>query len=77
MNPHLPRRQKVTPVDLPHQATTVPAPDAPAGPGPFQLAVLGAMQGMPVYGGTVPPHVVARRRARNKQARLSRRANRR
>jgi hypothetical protein len=29
-----------------------------------------------VYEGTVPAHVKAKRRARNKQARLSRRANR-
>jgi hypothetical protein len=33
--------------------------------------------GKHVYGGTVPPAVVARRRAANKVARKSRRANRR
>jgi hypothetical protein len=38
--------------------------------------VLGALQGKHVYGGTVPDHVVAKRRARNKAARRSRRINR-
>jgi hypothetical protein len=33
--------------------------------------------GKHIYGGTVPPAVVARRRAANKVARASRRANRR
>lgn len=32
--------------------------------------------GKHVYGGTVPPHVIAKRRARNKAARKSRRINR-
>lgn len=38
--------------------------------------ILAALQGKHVYGGTVPEHVVAKRRARNKQARASRKANR-
>ena len=33
--------------------------------------------GKHIYGGTVPPEIVARRRAANKMARKSRRANRR
>lgn len=33
--------------------------------------------GKHIYGGTVPAHVVAKRRARNKAARISRRSNRR
>lgn len=32
--------------------------------------------GKPIYEGTVPPKVIARRRARNKVARMSRRINR-
>lgn len=35
-----------------------------------------ARSGKPIYEGTVPDHVIARRRARNKVARASRRANR-
>ena len=47
-----------------------------------QRAILAALNaqaqqsGKHVYGGTVPPHVIARRRRRNKIAKLSRRANR-
>jgi hypothetical protein len=42
----------------------------------FQRAVLGALQRKPMYLGTVPADVVARRRARNKRARAARRHNR-
>jgi hypothetical protein len=38
--------------------------------------MLHALQGKPIYLGTVPPKVVARRRARNKRARRARRQNR-
>lgn len=40
------------------------------------VKMLTALSGMQVYGGTVPAKVVARRRAANKVARASRRANR-
>jgi hypothetical protein len=40
-------------------------------------AILAGLQGKQMYEGTVPEHVKARRRARNKVARLSRRVNRR
>lgn len=47
------------------------------GPSPLQLAILNALQnGKHIYAGTVPRHVIAKRRARNKRARMSRRANR-
>ena len=48
-------------------------------PNPTQLAILGAMQGPSkhVYAGTVPAAVKAKRRAANKAARASRKANRR
>lgn len=36
-----------------------------------------ALGGMQVYGGTVPPAVIARRRAKNKRARAARRVARR
>jgi hypothetical protein len=40
-------------------------------------AILAGLQSQPhIYGGTVPEAVVAKRRARNKQARASRKANR-
>lgn len=42
----------------------------------YQLAILNGLQGKPVYQGTVPAHVKARRRAANKVARASRRKNR-
>lgn len=41
-----------------------------------QRQMLFALQRKPIYTGTVPTHVVAKRRARNKVARLSRRINR-
>lgn len=44
--------------------------------GHFGLAVLGGLQGKHVYGGTVPASVKARRRAKNRIARRSRRINR-
>lgn len=44
---------------------------------PIKLdGVFGAIQGKPLYEGTVPDHVKAKRRARNKAARKSRKANR-
>ncbi|GAA1714683.1 hypothetical protein [Brachybacterium phenoliresistens] len=42
----------------------------------YQLAILGALQGKPMYEGTVPAHVKARRRRQNKAARIARRAHR-
>jgi hypothetical protein len=47
-------------------------------PSDYQLTILGALQatGKHVYAGTVPAKVVARRRAKNKRARMSRRINR-
>lgn len=38
--------------------------------------ILGALQAKPLYQGTVPAHVKARRRAANKAARVARRGNR-
>lgn len=44
----------------------------------FQRALLGALQhGKHIYAGTVPTAEIARRRAANKVARISRRKNRR
>jgi hypothetical protein len=47
-------------------------------PNPYALGILFAMNrlGKPMYEGTVPAHVKARRRAANKVARRSRRINR-
>lgn len=47
-------------------------------PSAYSLAILAAFQrqGRHIYGGTVPKHVVARRRAAAKVARRSRRVNR-
>lgn len=43
----------------------------------YSRAILGGLQNSKhVYAGTVPPNVIARRRAANKVARASRRANR-
>lgn len=47
----------------------------PTAPGLLMLMLLNARQEH-IYGGTVPAAVVARRRARNKAARISRRLNR-
>jgi hypothetical protein len=50
---------------------------APRPPTWYEKAILVGLQGKPhVYGGTVDPAVVARRRRRNKTARKSRRINR-
>lgn len=48
-------------------------------PTPYSLAILTALNrlGKPMYAGTVPAHVIARRRTRNKAARNARRAERR
>lgn len=43
----------------------------------FQFVILMALQLKPQYMGTVSPAVVAKRRAANRQARASRKANRR
>lgn len=48
-----------------------------APPSSFSLAILRGIQTTQVYGGTVPPATIAKRRAANKVARASRRANRR
>lgn len=45
-------------------------------PTPYQLAILGGLQNMRLYQGTVPRHVTAAMRRRNKAARIARRANR-
>lgn len=46
--------------------------------GPYQQRILLALNvtGRHVYAGTVPPKMVARRRAHNRMARASRKANR-
>lgn len=45
---------------------------------PYQFAILMGMNklGHPIYSGTVPDHVKARRRAKNKVAKRSRKINR-
>ena len=48
-----------------------------APPSSYSLSVLRGIQTTSVYGGTVPPATIAKRRAANKVARASRRANRR
>lgn len=45
-------------------------------PSDYQLVVLAALQRKPMYEGTVPERVVAKRRAANKRARAARRLNR-
>lgn len=46
-------------------------------PTSYQLAILLGLQNTPhIYAGSVPAHVKASRRARNRQARISRRINR-
>lgn len=47
-----------------------------AGPTAYQAAILRGLQGKPMYQGTVPAHVKARRRAANRAARIARRAGR-
>jgi len=42
----------------------------------YARTILHALQSKPMYLGTVPPEVIARRRAKNKRARAARRANR-
>ncbi|MFC0673514.1 hypothetical protein [Brachybacterium hainanense] len=42
----------------------------------YQLAILMALQAKPIYAGTVPREVLARRHRRNKAARIARRAHR-
>lgn len=43
----------------------------------YEVMILMGLQQKPVYMGTVPPGVVAQRRAENRRARTSRRINRR
>lgn len=45
-------------------------------PSSYQFAILNALQDKHVYAGTIPAKVKARRRARNRVARASRRRNR-
>ncbi|WP_285189886.1 hypothetical protein [Rhodococcus sp. MEB041] len=53
---------------------TAPTRAAYRDPSSYELAILSGLQRQPhVYGGTVPPGVVADRRARNKRARAARR----
>lgn len=42
----------------------------------YQRVILHALQAKHIYAGTVPAHVKARRRAKNKASRIARRANR-
>lgn len=49
---------------------------APKPPTSYQLAILRGIQDKPVYQGTTPEHVRARRRQANRAARKSRRINR-
>lgn len=53
-------------------STHIPSPQ------PYQVSILAALNLRPrnVYAGTVPDHVIAKRRAANKVARHSRRINR-
>ncbi|PXY33592.1 hypothetical protein BAY59_10955 [Prauserella coralliicola] len=54
------------------------ATDKTTAPSTFSLMILAGLQAQEhVYGGTAPEHVIARRRAKNRQARRSRRINRR
>lgn len=57
-------------------ATVKAAAEAADAPGRYQRAILAGLQRRPLYAGTVPPAVVARRRRANKAARVARRANR-
>lgn len=53
--------------------------DMLAGPGAFQMMILRALSAKPmgeVYGGTANPNKVAKRRAKNKVAKQSRKRNR-
>ncbi|WP_396902786.1 hypothetical protein [Mycolicibacterium sp.] len=60
--------------DVEHQAPEEGTPDN--GPVPLNKAVFFALQGQGhIYAGTVPPEVIARRRAKNRAARQARRGN--
>lgn len=76
MNPNPERHPHV---DASRSTTATPAgrplPELPAPA--FQQTILAGLQGRAIYGGTVPPAVVARRRAANKRARVARRRGRR
>ncbi len=50
--------------------------DKSDGPSLYQLMILSALQQKPMYMGTVPGPIKARRRAKNRVARQSRRSNR-
>lgn len=43
---------------------------------PYQKAILNGLSRKPIYRGTVPEHVKQKRRAKNRVARASRKANR-
>lgn len=45
-------------------------------PSSYALRILGALQSRPMYMGTVPAHVKARRRAQGRVAKQSRKVNR-
>ena len=45
-------------------------------PSTYEIAILNALQSRQVYQGTVPAHVKASRRLKNRMARVSRRINR-
>ena len=86
MNPirqHFRRAPAPTPTALPKVTPPPPLvtqddrPPAIPSVSLWERAVLGGLQRKHIYAGTVPPAVIARRRRRAKQARLSRRANRR
>jgi hypothetical protein len=56
---------------------TSPVSTLPVGDSMYQMHVLHAMQrSRHIYAGTVPEHVIATRRRRNRAARVSRRINR-
>ena len=61
-----------------HFAYTSKNPDeVPEGPSQASLGMLTALQGKPMYQGTVPAATIAKRRKRNKTAKASRKLNRR
>lgn len=54
-----------------------PVPPTLTGPAPSSFKMLIALQGQHLYQGTVPDHIKAKRRARGKVAKQSRKINRR
>lgn len=55
---------------------TTSSTSTPKPPSRYSLAILNGLQGTPIYGGTVDPAEIKRRRAANRVARKSRRVNR-